>query len=124
MSLTLTDSVAGTTFSLNSPRISQHPGRQYRLCWVYRRSGGSPSHQQVSDFTFVSLPHLSLQLTGANTALLSWPSTAGGFVLQQNADLSTANWVTVAQPVNQANGQNQVVVPAPDGPLFFRLVVP
>jgi hypothetical protein len=125
MSLTLTDSVAGTTFSLNlAADLPSILGANTAYVGFTGASGGSPSHQQVSDFTFVSLPQLSLQLTGANTALLSWPSTAGGFVLQQNADLSTANWVTVAQPVNQANGQNQVVVPAPDGPLFFRLVVP
>jgi hypothetical protein len=78
----------------------------------------------VSDFIFASLPQLSLQLTATNTVLLSWPSWAAGFVLEENSDLTTTNWVAVAEPVNRVNSQNQVVAPLSAGQEFYRLVIP
>ena len=45
-------------------------------------------------------PMLTIQLTTTNTAMVYWPSPSTGWNLQQNNDLSTANWVTPAEPVN------------------------
>jgi hypothetical protein len=50
-------------------------------------------------------PLLSITRTPTNSVLISWPSPSTGFVLQQNANLTTSNWVTVPQtPVD--NGTN------------------
>ena len=125
MSLTLTDSVANASFSYNlAADLAGVLGGNTAYVGFTGASGGSPSQQQVSNFAFASLPQLSMQLTATNTALLSWPSAVGGFVPQQNSDLGTTNWVTIDQPVNQVSGQNEVIVPAPAGPQYYRLVLP
>jgi len=66
-------------------------------------------------------PFLSIARTPTNSVLISWPSPSTGFVLQQNADLTTSNWVAVAQtPVD--NGTNvTVIIYPPTGSWYFRL---
>ncbi len=56
--------------------------------------------------------------------LLSWPSLSAGFKLQQNADLTIDNWVTLS--VNPAaDGTNRTVTITPAvGNRFFRLKYP
>src|ERR1051325_2050104 len=39
-------------------------------------------------------PLLTITLTSTNTCLVSWPFPSTGFVLQQNTDLKTTNWIT------------------------------
>ena len=59
--------------------------------------------------------------------VLTYPATGFPFVLQQNADLNTTNWVTVTNAIqlNPAN-TNQVVflVPSAGQRLFYRLSLP
>jgi hypothetical protein len=52
------------------------------------------------------------------------PST--NFALQQNADLSTANWTVVTNTavLNLTNLQNQVSLPLPSGNAFYQLKTP
>jgi hypothetical protein len=66
-------------------------------------------------------PLLSISRTPTNSVLISWPSPSTGFVLQQNANLTTTNWVTVPQtPVD--NGTNvTVIINPPTGSWYFRL---
>lgn len=52
---------------------------------------------------------LSVQLTTTNTVILSWPTAAAGFGLQQNSNLGTTNWVNVTDSVSQVGGQYQVI---------------
>src|SRR4051812_27511969 len=40
-------------------------------------------------------PRLEISRTSTNTALISWPSLSAGFVLQQNSNLGSTNWVNV-----------------------------
>ena len=69
-------------------------------------------------------PLLTMRLTTANTAVVSWPSPSTGFILQQNTDLNTPNWVTVPQSVSD-NGTNKfIVVSPPTGNRFYRLFKP
>ena len=66
-------------------------------------------------------PRLTITLTATNTALISWPSLSTGFSLQQNADLSSTNWVTVPQtPVDNGSTVSVVINPAV-GKWFYRL---
>src|SRR6476661_1860656 len=39
-------------------------------------------------------PLLRIFLTSTNTAVVAWPAPSTGFVLQQNTNLVTTNWVT------------------------------
>jgi hypothetical protein len=64
-------------------------------------------------------PLLTITHSG-NQAIVSWPSTATGFVLQTNANLGTTNWVNYAGPVVN----NSVTNAPPAGTLFFRLTHP
>jgi hypothetical protein len=61
-----------------------------------------------------------------NNLLLSWIVPSMDFVLQRSANLSTTNWMDVAdQPIlNLTNLQHQVVVPLSGGGEFFRLRSP
>jgi hypothetical protein len=67
-------------------------------------------------------PTLSIALT--NGVVISWPSPSTGFVLQQNADLTTTNWTTTGYTITTANGTNSITITPPTGNLFFRLSNP
>ena len=65
-------------------------------------------------------PVLNYAVVGPNLTL-TWPWPSRCFVLQQTADLTTPNWITSPYPVNVVGNQNQAVIPAQAGNLFFRL---
>lgn len=66
-------------------------------------------------------PLLAIQLTATNTVQVSWPSPSTGFILEQNSDLNTSNWVTAPQtPVDDGTTKSIIVNP-PAGTAFFRL---
>ena len=74
-------------------------------------------------------PLLSVRLTQTNTVLVSWPMTWPGFVLLENPDLNSTNWVQVTTPpvvvvTSQTTAEKQVVVPTPTGQRFYRLTRP
>jgi hypothetical protein len=66
-------------------------------------------------------PLLTIRLTGANSATVSWPSVSTGFVLQQNASLTTTNWSDFAGTTNDDGVTKSVNIPSTAGNLFFRL---
>ncbi len=67
-------------------------------------------------------PLLHIRPSGTN-AVVSWLVPSMDFTLQQNADLSSSNWVNVAAaPVlNTGNLCNEVTVPSTLGNAYFRL---
>lgn len=66
-------------------------------------------------------PLLTITHTPTNTVVVSWPYPSTGFVLQQNAAVASANWVTSPLVVSNNPSLNWVVVNPPQGNLFFRL---
>ena len=66
-------------------------------------------------------PLLSIEHTATNSLVISWPGSLTGFVLQENADLNTTNWVNVATVPLTVGEQWQVLVPVPAGNRFYRL---
>jgi hypothetical protein len=70
-------------------------------------------------------PSVAIQRTATNTVVVSWPSTATGFVLQQNTNgLSSVNWSNVTAGV-QTVGTNETLTAEPmGGSRFYRLVKP
>jgi hypothetical protein len=73
----------------------------------------------------VSLPPAALRIAISGTNLfLFWPSPPGDFVLQQNSDLTTTNWLTVTNTPTIANFQNQVILLRTNGNQFYRLEYP
>jgi hypothetical protein len=70
-----------------------------------------------------SAPVLTISHPG-DGVVISWPASFTNFILQQNDDLTTTNWVNDANPVNVANGSNQVKIHQPVGNNFYRLKTP
>jgi hypothetical protein len=67
-------------------------------------------------------PQLQISATSTNTVALSWPAPAAAFAVQQSPSLNSPNWVTVTDRSVVVAGRNQVVLPAPSGTRFYRLV--
>jgi len=65
-------------------------------------------------------PTLTITHSG-NNVIVSWQSPATGFVLQQNDNLSAANWTTSGFMVNSNSTTMSITIPSPTGNLFFRL---
>jgi len=68
-------------------------------------------------------PLLAIRLAGANTIAVSWPSPSTGFILQQNDNLNSPNWVTAPQSVSD-NGMSKFILVNPNGNRFYRLFKP
>lgn len=67
----------------------------------------------------LTLPNLTIGLTGLNNVVVSWPGTFG--LIQTNADLTTTNWGYYGGTVSTSNGTNSVTFTPGSGNLFFRL---
>ncbi len=68
-------------------------------------------------------PKIGVSLTGKN-ALLSWPTSAAGYVLESADTLSPAGWVVVTTAAVVVGDQNTVTVDAANGTKFYRLRKP
>jgi hypothetical protein len=69
-------------------------------------------------------PLLTIQLVSINSAKVSWPSPSTGFVLQQNTDFTTANWMTVPGSVSDNGTTKSITVNSTGGRRFYRLFRP
>jgi hypothetical protein len=69
-------------------------------------------------------PVLRIFLTQTNTAVVAWPAPSTGFLLQQNTNLATTNWVTVTNIPIVVGSENHVIVNPPTGNRFYRLFKP
>jgi hypothetical protein len=65
-------------------------------------------------------PVLNIANAGGN-ASLTWPYLTPGYVLQQNSDLATPNWVTVT---NTPSVVNQVILAPTNANNFYLLQKP
>jgi hypothetical protein len=114
----------GATFVTNeSINIPAALGTNVAYVGFTGADGGTPSTQQIGNFSFVSLPQLSAQASGANL-VLSWPAAIGAYTLMQSTAVGpSASWTPVATTPSLVNGQNQVSVPVAGKSSFYELVV-
>ena len=69
-------------------------------------------------------PSLTIRRTTTSTVVVSWPSAATDFTLQQNTNgLSSANWSNVTAAI-QDDGTNKTLVVSPTGQSRFYQLVP
>lgn len=71
-------------------------------------------------------PILAVTLTNSNVVVISWSlSSATNFVLLQNSDLTTTDWMPSDYPIT-TNGDTEsiTITSPPPGYLFFRLSHP
>lgn len=73
---------------------------------------------------FVPAPTLTHRVVAPGVLSLSWPTNFAGFVLEQNANLGTTNWVRVTNGVSVLGSNQQVFLAPLTGNGFFRLVRP
>jgi hypothetical protein len=74
---------------------------------------------------YLLVPQLSIGLANTNTVQLSWPVPLGpAFVLQQNSDLTTANWSDLTNMPTVVGNWNQVMLPQSVNSQFYRLKYP
>ena len=66
----------------------------------------------------IGTPSLSIFSTGTNTAVVAWP----GYVLQQNPDLTTTNWVNATNAIAVVTNEYQVIISPVVGRQFYRLI--
>ena len=66
-------------------------------------------------------PQLTIERVSPNSALVSWPDPSTGFVLEQNTNLTTTNWVAVTNPPVVVNGEKQSTVSPTVGNRYYRL---
>jgi hypothetical protein len=69
-------------------------------------------------------PLLSVWRTPTNTVVVSWPSPSTGFLLRQNTNLNTTNWVAPPEMVNDNGTEKFIIVNPPSGSRFYRLQKP
>jgi hypothetical protein len=69
-------------------------------------------------------PALGILRTPTNTVEVYWPSPSTGWDLQVNTNLSTTNWVTPPETVNDNGTIKYIIVNPPTGDRFYRLAHP
>ncbi|MSU59447.1 MAG: hypothetical protein EXS35_14960 [Pedosphaera sp.] len=69
-------------------------------------------------------PALRFELTGTNTAVISWPAPSTGYSLQRNAAIGANTWISVTNVPVEINSRKQVVLPFSTTNSFFRLKYP
>jgi hypothetical protein len=70
------------------------------------------------------IPQLAIEVSG-QSALLSWPASAGAFSLQSAPSPDApVPWATVANPAILTNGSRIVTVDLANAERFFRLFSP
>jgi hypothetical protein len=68
-------------------------------------------------------PLLTVHHSGGN-AVVSWPSPAGGWILQQTEDAANPNWFSSPYAIADDGVDRSVFVPASTGNRYFRLIKP
>ena len=81
---------------------------------------------QAADFAtikYVSPPALTIRRS-ADEVVVSWPSSAIDFTLQQNAALGTTNWSNLTGAIQDDGTNRALIVSPPTGQEFYRLYKP
>ena len=123
-SLTMTDAVAGTSFSTSlALDIPGTVGGTSAYVGFTGADGGVTSIQTISNFTFVSLAPLSIKHT-SSTVTLSWPLGSGGYQVQSTPSINPTTWTTLTNEPTALGGNNQLTLPVTPGTSFYRLINP
>jgi hypothetical protein len=114
------DVVFGITIAPATP-----PGQYFGIVTIQGGTNIFAANNLASPIFEVSLPPATLGIaTSSGNLLISWPSPPGDFVLQQNPDLTTTNWLTVTNTPTMTNFQNLVILSPINAKQFYRLKYP
>lgn len=112
---------AGGSFSLNGTIGQPDASAQPMTGGNFSLAGGFWSLFAVQN---PDAPLLTILRISATSARVSWPSPSTGFMLQQNSDLKTTNWVNTPQAVTDNGANKFITVSPPTGTRFYRLIKP
>jgi hypothetical protein len=70
---------------------------------------------------FVPAPQLSLSTLQPNALAITWPTNFSGFVLQQNSNLGTTNWLNATNAISVVGTNHQAIISPLNSSGFFRL---
>jgi hypothetical protein len=85
-------------------------------------NGGAGSAYLFNVPALPVLPSLTIERTTTNTVVVSWPSTATGFVLQQNTNgASSVNWSNLTVGIQTVGTNKTLIVTPSSGSGFYRL---
>jgi len=84
-------------------------------------TGSAGQFAMVANFEFEAAPELSIQVTKTNAVIVFWQAGWTGFVLQENINPATTNWMMNTNSVTLLENQNQVVIPDLLGARYYRL---
>ena len=103
-------------------------GNEGAIIGAYLDDAGATNAGSVYLFSVpaaIGAPSLTIRRTTPNTVAVSWPSTATGFVLQQNTNgVGSVNWSNVTAGI-QNDGTNKTLIVNPTGQSrFFWLISP
>jgi len=109
--------------------VTINPDRQNWSTIVCSADGGKLAAAVLGGgiYTSVVTPAPQLKLSPAGKQLaISWLMPSGSFVLQENHDLTTSNWVTLPNVTtfNLMNLHNQVSLAPSNRSSFYRLSSP
>jgi hypothetical protein len=115
-------------YDVSNPAIPKHVGsaNDGGAAWASAAIG---NYAYVANFTdglrsYLLLPALSIEITNTNAVILSWPvPPSTNFVLQQNSDLRTANWITLTNLPTVASNRNQLSLSTFLVSQFFRISI-
>jgi hypothetical protein len=68
-------------------------------------------------------PLLTISRTN-NSMMVFWPATSTNWMLQQNANLSSTNWITAPETIMDNGTSKYIIVSQPAGNQFYRLSSP
>jgi hypothetical protein len=68
-------------------------------------------------------PLLTISRTN-NAVMVFWPATSTNWMLQQNANLSSTNWITAPETIMDNGTSKYIIVSQPAGNQFYRLSSP
>lgn len=122
LSLTLQDAAASTSFSTNLVvgDLTRTVSGNTAYVGFTGGDGGVSSTQTIKNFSFVSIPLVSIESTD-KTVVISWTGAILGYGVQQTPSLTNPTWVAVTNQVNVVNGLNEVAIPIGTTNEFYRL---
>jgi hypothetical protein len=125
LQVTLVDTLSSARFETTFPfAISNFVGGDVAWVGLTGSEGGVLSHQTVSNFAFVPYPPLSVGISGGANVVLTWPGAVDGFAVQSATNLAQTVWTTESLTSSKVNGLNQILLPATNSVLFYRLILP
>jgi hypothetical protein len=87
---------------------------------VVLQAGITGHYGQSSPFQVINLPKLAITHL-SNSVVLSWPSTATGFNLEQTSNLTVGSWATATNTPSMAGGNKVVTNTLTASTTFYRL---